>query len=257
MPSDASTLLRTAVDAHLVPIAQPIGMSVVANLGGVRPGLVACTLGRPLLAGTVLVWQVWCQGKTRHGLTWRLDVKDGELWRDVPVLFPFEREGFPPARPSGGSHHELGDFHGDRSPEVFHRAIECLGAIFVARATDIVRFVPELAAPVESATSTPAWQAAVRSGPRLWAHRFVTGDIDPTEIPGTIAFVGQNLVTIEAGGQRVSFKFPVQNVSKSDQAHVSGWWTTPAGTRAATVLRIGDRTWRFEPSGKLIATPRG
>ncbi len=257
MASATSALLRAAVEAHLVPIAQPIGMGVIANLGPVKPGLVACTLGRPLRDGTTLAWQVWCQGKTCHGLTWRLDVVDGEVWRDLPFVFPFGREGFPPARELRGSHSDLKDFHAEQGPARLKRAIECLGALFVTCAREFARQVPELVAPVEAALSTPVWQAALRAGPRLWAERFVSGDIDPTEIPATIVFVGEKLIILEAGGHRVSFKFPVDGVKKTDAAHVSGWWTTPAGSRAANVLRIGDRTWRFEPSGRLIAGPMG
>ncbi|PCC68462.1 hypothetical protein SAMN02745121_09090 [Nannocystis exedens] len=172
----SATNLRQAVELHLIPFVRPIGMSKMANRGPVRPGVVACTLGRALGDGRSSVLQVWCE-------------------------------------------------------------------------------VPELAAPVEVAMSTPKCQAAVLAGPHRWSHRLVSGEIDPTERPATIIVVSANLVVLDAGGRRVSFKFPVQDISKADAAHVSGWWTTPAGTQAATVLRIGDRTWHFEPSGKLLPTP--
>ena len=254
MTSAATKTLRQAVELHLIPVVRHIGMSQMANPGPVRPGVVACTLGRALRDARCFILQVWCEARTSQGLTWRLDVRVGEVWHDLQLTFPLDREGFPPARPAGGSHHCLQEFHPHRSPADLDRAIQFLGALFVTYAPEISQQVPELATPIEVAMSTPEWRAALLAAPRLWSHRSVSGDIDPTEHPATILFVGANLLVLDAGGRRVSFKFPVQDISKADAAHVSGWWTTPAGTRAATVLRIGNRTWQFEPSGKLIAT---
>jgi len=254
MNASASTILPRAVDVHLVPVLQPIGMSRVANPSHSRPGLLACSIARALSDGRSLVLQVWCEAKTSRGLTWRLDVCDGDFWRDLQLTFPFDREGYPLAHPSGGSHACLEEFHPHRSPANLDRAIQFLAALFVTHAPEIGQQVPELVPAIDAATATTQWRAALLSAPRLWSHRAVSGDIDPTEIAATIVFVGANMVVLDAGGRRVSFKFPVQDISTTDSAHVSGWWTTPAGTHAATVLRIGSRTWQFEPSGKLIAT---
>lgn len=257
MTSAASTILPKAVESHLVPVVRHVGMSQMANPGPVRPGIVARTLGRALRDGRSFILQIWCEASTSQGLTWRFDVRDGDLWHDLQLTFPFDREGYSPARPSGGSHSCLQEFHPHRSPANFDRAVQFLAALFVTHAPEISRQVPELLAPLEAAASAPEWRAALLAGPRLWSHRAVTGDIDPTELAATIVFVGANLLVLDAGGRRVSFKFPVQGISKTDGARVSGWWTTPAGTHAATVLRIGSRTWQFEPSGKLVATSTG
>jgi hypothetical protein len=61
-------------------------MSQMANPGPVRPGVVAYTLGRALGDGRSFVLQVWCEAKTSQGLTWRLDVRVGDL--PTPVAAP-------------------------------------------------------------------------------------------------------------------------------------------------------------------------
>ena len=69
---------------------------------------------------------------------------------------------------------------------------------------------------------------------------------------GRVVDVARYLIVVAVGNERFTFMFPVERIAKTDPIHVSGWWTTPAGTRAATVLRIGARTWRFDFEGRLM-----
>lgn len=251
MSSSVSKMLDTSIEKHVLPIVQRIGMAPVPNPQPPRPGLVARTLSRPLDADRSLVWQCWCAGKTAHQLTWRLDVLRDGIWHDLQLTFPFERIGYPPARPEGGSHGWLQEFHPDRSAERFDRAMAFMGALFPSLRPQLAEQVEELRPELEAAAATVEWISALEAAPRLWATRLLEGAIDPTELPGVVTFAGANMVVVDVSGQRMTFKFPAEGIAKGDAAHVSGWWTTPAGTRSATELRIGTRVWRFDLYGRL------
>jgi hypothetical protein len=77
--------------------------------------------------------------------------------------------------------------------------------------------------------------------------------LDREETPATFVFVGAALIVVKAAGSRVSFHFPVpSDFDKNAQPFVSGWWTARSGDRFASVLRVGDRTWRCDTEGRLL-----
>jgi hypothetical protein len=245
-------MLAAAVERHLLPLLAPLGLAPVKYPERVKVGLVARALGRPHDEKRTFLVTVWCDGGTAEHLTWRADVYDGNIWWDLAFTFPFEQPGYPPAKPRGGSALDLAPFFPARSPDHFDRAIRFLGTLLVTYHEEIAAQVPELRPDIELAVQTDAWKAALREAPELWAKRLVQGEVDFTEEPASIVFVGANLVVVSVGTERFTFKFPVEGISKADPAFVSGWWTTPAGTRAATVLRIGSRTWRFDFEGRVV-----
>ncbi|MBN2197323.1 MAG: hypothetical protein JW751_31260 [Polyangiaceae bacterium] len=253
MPSPVSEMLTSAVERHLVPLLEPLGLTPVKYPERLKVGLVARALARRLDERRTFYVTFWCDGGTAEHLTWRADVYDGHIWWDLAFTFPFEQPGFPPPKPRAGSALDLAPFFPARRPDHFNRAIRFLGTLLVTYHEEIAAQVPELRPDIERALQTEGWQAALCEAPELWARRLVQGEVDFTEEPATIVFVGANLVVVSVGTERFTFKFPVEGIARTDPARVSGWWTTPAGTRAATVLRIGSRTWRFDFGGKLVS----
>lgn len=253
MPSPVSELLAAAVERHLGPLLAPLGLTPARYPERLKVGLVARALGRRLDEQRTFYVTVWCDGGTADHLGWRADVYDGRIWWDLAFTFPFPQPGHPPAKPRGGSALDLAPFFPARSPEHFDRAIRFLGLLLVSYHEAIAAQVPELRPDIERAVQTDAWRAALREAPELWARRLVQGEVDATEEAGTIVFVGVSLVVVGVGTERFTFRLPGAGLTKTEPAHVSGWWTTPAGTRAATVLRIGDRSWRFDFEGRLVS----
>jgi len=144
-----------------------------------------------------------------------------------------------------------------RSAEHFNRAIRFLGALFVAYHEQIAEQGPELRADIQRALRTELWRTALRDAPELWARRLVRGEVDPTEQPADIVFWGTNLVVLSVGTGRYTFKLPTDGIDRSEAAHIAGWWTTPAGTRAATILRIGSRRWHFDSLASSCSASSG
>ncbi|MBN2196772.1 MAG: hypothetical protein JW751_28460 [Polyangiaceae bacterium] len=252
MPSRVAEMLTDAVERHLVPLLEPLGLRPAKYPEQLKVGIVARALARRLDGKRTFYVTIWCDGGTAENLSWRADVYDGHIWWDLAFTFPFERPGYPPVKPRGGCALDLAPFFPARSPDHFDRAIRFLGTLLVTYHEEIAAQVPELRPDIERALQTVGWQAALREAPELWARRLVQGEVDYTEEPASIVFVGANLVVVSVGTERFTFKFPVEGIAKADPAHVSGWWTTPAGTRAASVLRIGERRWRFDFEGKLV-----
>lgn len=93
---------------------------------------------------------------------------------------------------------------------------------------------------------------------RFEPERFVAGFVPPRmredrETVGVYSFVGEKLIVITSEGARTTFKFDVpKDLDRKITPYVSGWWTANGGGRFASVLRIGDRTWRFDNEGKLL-----
>lgn len=254
MSSAVSNMLEAGIIRHILPILGRIGMSLAPNVGRVKPGLVSRTLSMPLERGRAFILQCWCEGKVAHGLTWRLDALEGDIWHSLQFAFPFERIGMPPGPSEGGSHSWLQEFHPHLSVERFDRAMACMGGFFALVHPQIAAQLPELESILRAAAASQKWRAASEQAPRLWANRHVEGDIDATDVASVVVFAGANLVVLDAGGTRITFRFPVQGIKKGDAAQVSGWWTTPAGTRSATVLAIASRVWRFDVAGRLVAS---
>lgn len=80
--------------------------------------------------------------------------------------------------------------------------------------------------------------------------------LDSTEVRGEYAFVGSGLVIVVADGTRTAFKLPVpSDLDRSVAPMVSGFWTATSGERFASVLRVGQRVWRFDNMGRLLSSP--
>jgi len=245
-------MLGACIRQYVAPLLAPIGLEEAPYPERLTVGVVARALKRALGDHRFFYVTCWCDGGTGDNLRWRLDVHDKVGWRDLSIVFPLERPGYPPARPLGGTQTCLSEFQPLRGPNNFERAIHFLGPLLITLHPQIAEQVPELREDIRVALTTDAWKVALEAAPRLWGARFVQGDLDLTEVPAKITFLGRNIIVLDANGERVSFKLATAGIASSSTAMVSGWWVTPAGTRSATVLRIGDRRWIFDFSGKLL-----
>ncbi len=252
MASRISEMLGDYLRQYVAPLLELIGLEEGPYPERLSVGIVARAFKRPLDERRTLYATCWCDGGTGDNLRWRLDVREGAGWSDLSIIFPFERPGYPPARPLGGTHTCLSEFQPARSPRNFERALQFLGPLLVTLHEQIADQVPELRADIRTALATDTWKVALEAAPGLWAARFVQGDIDATVVPAKIVFLGENLIVLDANGERVSFKLATAGIAKVSSVLVSGWWRTRAGTRSATVLQVGEQRWTFDFSGKLV-----
>jgi hypothetical protein len=253
MPSQTAQLLEQSLTDHIVPLLSPIGLQRMPYPETIQVGLVARTLGRRLDSRRVFHLTCWCDGGTLGDhFSWRADVYDGQIWDSLLFTFPFERIGYPPAKPMRGPF-SLSDFHPTRSVENFRRAIRFLGLLLVAHHQELAQQLPELAPDISRAVASEAWQRALAEGPQLWARRLVQGEVDTAERDGVLAAVGGSMLIVEVGGTRHTFKVPGSGLVPGQPVHLSGWWRNPAGTESASVVRAGERTWRFDFFGRLQA----
>ena len=89
---------------------------------------------------------------------------------------------------------------------------------------------------------------------RLWARRFVQGDVDPTEREGTITFSSANMLVVKTGAERHTFKIAVDILARNEPVYLSDWWASPAGSRSPSTLRIGSMRWHFDFFGRVKST---
>jgi len=130
-------------------------------------------------------------------------------------------------------------------------ALEFLAAEIAATADQLVAAVPELAPRIEAARRTPAWADAAARARSLWDNRNVRSDAEDRPIEGTFKFFGAALAIVEADGRPFTFRFDTSKIDRTRTPVVSGWRTTPAGTKQPSELRVGDVRLRFDPTGKL------
>ena len=147
-----------------------------------------------------------------------------------------------------------GDFRRGVADLVARRklAIEFLACEFVVASDQLVAAVPELQARVDSARRTELWRLAPARANELWATRALRSEVDDRIVLGTFTFFGAGLVTVQADGQRYTFKFDTSRIDRNLSPMLSGWWTTPAGTQRPSKLTIGNVVLCFDPAGTLL-----
>lgn len=254
-PSDASRRFASTVQQHLGEFTNALGFEARPYGHPVKVGVTAQTFVRDLpndVEVTLTLWTHMTGG--RCSLHWRLDVMregkglpGGELSLRLP---------YPDAQQLPWTH--TGEqFRAFESDAHFERAIEFIGTLLITLAPEMSKLVPELEPLVLAAQMREGWQKAPARNAELWRTRLLAGQsCDMREDPATFVFIGQNLVSLDCAGRRITFKFDTSGLDRDAPARISGWWTTPAGTEAATILRVGAREWRFDTSGKL-ETQRG
>ncbi|HEY1954166.1 MAG TPA: hypothetical protein VGH28_01100 [Polyangiaceae bacterium] len=232
--SPFSDALHAAFDRELFPLLARLGFSR-SKIDHVRPGNVVASARRPLDAERYVEAALWCDAATGAHLSFRLDV----------------------VAPGAGAllHHEVklpistSELAAHESPTRLELAIAYVAGTFAANAERLANAAPELAPDVRRARETAEWKAAASRAKEIWETRHVRGAIDDRAVPAKVVFVGAKLLVVEAEGTRVTFHFDTANFDRSAPAAVSGWFTTPAGTRSATKLTNGTRSWSFDFRG--------
>jgi hypothetical protein len=250
MPSPHVKQLDEAIATHLAPIAEALGLKPTKYPHPIKPGHTVRVFGRPLVAPRDLHWTIWSRGKDTGDVSWTLQWFDGAFWRDVKTMSPTSGEGgwAPVDKPLAI---QQSGFFPRKSPAHFDRMVAFIGRVMKRNAGAIAEQVPELRPEIDGLVAG-AWRDAVREAEDAWLHR-VVWDVDETELPMTIHFVGQSLLTLVAEDRRVSFKLRTDGITKTDVVHVSRWWKNPADTWSAMRLRVGDRVWDFDPEGRLVS----
>jgi hypothetical protein len=131
-------------------------------------------------------------------------------------------------------------------------ALEFLAAEIAATSDQLLAAVPEVGPLVEAARGKAPWRDAALRAHTLWANRNVRSEVEDRPVEGKFTFFGAGLVVVEAESQRFTFRFDTSKIDRTRAPVVSGWWTTPAGTKQPSQLIVGDVTLRFDPSGKPI-----
>ena len=137
------------------------------------------------------------------------------------------------------------------------KAIAFLAGALAASADQLAAAVPELASDLGSACREGPWLAAAERAAELWMTRHTRGEVNHQVVPATVIFVGSKLVTVDADGVRLTFRFDTRAFDRSAPVSVSGCYLTPAGTRKATQLAAGSNTWTFDLSGTLVQATDG
>lgn len=250
--SPVSSALREAFEASFLPLLAPLGLapSMPKNT---KPGLAVALATRPLADGARLELRLWCDAATGSGLTFRVDVvspaQGVECATQVDLRVPWPD----PSSPKPASLMFAGEqFLPRQSTEQLRKAIAFLAGSFAASSEPLSAAVPQLAEPWRAASSLPSWTEARERASELWRTRHSRGPIDDRSDPATVVFVGARLVTVNAAGERLTFTFDTKDFDRTAPLSVSGWIVTPAGTKRATRLTSGGRTWELDERGKAV-----
>jgi hypothetical protein len=250
--SPVSVAFHEGFQADMWPLLHRIGL-VPTKPRDVKPGLVVARATRPLEGGRRLEVCLWCNGGTGDLLRLRVDIVacvDGvECSSQMNLRIPWTDESAP--------HPATLDFSGNeflpgQSLEQLRKAIAFLAGGFAASVEEIVIAVPELADDLRTAATEPTWVRARARAAELWRTRHVRGEVDERRVAASIVFVGERLVTVDADGQRHTFRFDTKTFDRNAAVTVSGFVLTPAATSKATRLTSGTTTWQFDASGSLV-----
>jgi hypothetical protein len=242
--SPVSAAFHQAFAAEFMPLLQRIGLEP-AKPSHVKPGLLVAQASRALKNGKCLEVCLWCDGGTGHNLRFRVDV---ETTGQVDLNVPWPDPAFPNPRTLDFSGQE---FLPGQDTEQLTKAIAFLAGAFAACADQLANAVPELRDHLETASREEPWLAAKHRAGQLWRTRHSRGDVDHRAAPARVIFVGANLVMLDADGVRLTFRFDTRAFDRGAAISVSGWFLTPAGTRRATQLNAGDKSWTFDVAGAL------
>jgi hypothetical protein len=238
--SPDSQALYEAMETELMPPLSPLGFARAPPRHKPQPGFIVHCAERPLASGRTLIATVWNGGQFGLEIMW---VADGIEFRDqVKLLQPWVAPGFR-----------------ERAPlqvwgtDVLQSLTFMAGGI-AYNVEAISASVPELAPMLKELSVGPLWVRARERTEAMWKTRLIRGDVDETKEAATVVFVGAKLVTVQADGVRQSFSFDASAFDREKPVFMSGWFTTPAGTRRALRLHCGERTWTFDPSGVLTTS---
>jgi hypothetical protein len=255
-PTPVSKTLHEAFASELMPLLRRIGFAATKPQR-VKPGLVAAMAARPLADGGRLEVCLWCNGGTGHALRFRVDrvslMQGVECFAQVDLKVPWPDAAAP--RPASL------DFSGKEflpgeGIDQLRKAISFLAGAFAACHQDLARAIPEVASELREASAEPAWRAAMERAADLWRTRHMRGEVSDRRVSAEVLFVGANLVTVLADGERLTFRLDTRDFDRTAAIWVSGWHLTPAATRRALRLTAGGTTWHFDPGGALLRTSR-
>lgn len=252
-PSPISAALHEGFEKQFFPLLQRIGFGL-SKPKNVKPGTVVAFATRKLDDERRLEATLWCEGATGNGLRFRFDlvepVQGAECWRQVELKVPWPDPAYPKPLSLDFSG---GEFRPHESTERLETAIAFLAGGFAANAEKIAAAVPEVAESLRVASTEQFWQDAAVRAAELWKTRHMRGEVDDRPVVANVVFVGSNLLSVDAEGVRLTFRFDTSSFNRNLPASVSGWYSTPAGTRAATSLTNGATTWRFDQRGQLVS----
>ncbi len=251
--SPVAVAFRGGVARHVQPLLEALGFAA-ASLENVRPGTLVAYWTRALPHAQRLDVTLWCEGGTANGLRIRLDVEGdvagGVRPGEIELSIPWPD----PARPRAvGLSLAVRELAPHESLERLEVALEFLAGALVVNAPAIAERVPVLAAALRSLQAEPTWQSAIERSALLWQQRHVRGELDARPVLARVVFMGANLLSVEADGKRLTFRFDTRAFDRETAIFVSDWYRTPAGTCVASSLTDGTTTWRFDPRGALIA----
>jgi hypothetical protein len=250
-PSPVSVAFHEAFDSTFLPLLERIGLAA-AKPTNVRPGTIVALATRSLAEGRRLDVTLWCDAL---GENLRLRVDVGFVAAGIPVAnqialavpWPEPDAPGPTSLDAGASQFLPGE-----SPEQLEKAIAFLAGAFAASSERLAAVLPELAETLAEAAREPGWSSARARAEQAWNTRKMRGEVDERSTPATLVFVGANLVSVDADGERLTFKFDTSEFDRGASIAVSGWFRTPAGTRRATRLHAGTKCWSFDPTGALV-----
>ncbi len=256
MVSVVSETLHAAFTTEFASLLRRLAMTP-ATLRSAKPGLVAALAVRDVGADRLEVC-VWCDGGTGTNLRLRVDrvaQRGGlELTQQIALVVPWAKD---PVRPGETSLDFAGqEFRPHESPERLREAIAFLAGGFAAGAPRLAAAVPELRREIEEAASSAEWRAAVDRAADAWRSRHVRSNLDARKVHARPVFVGSGLVTVDAEGERYTFRFDTTGLDRGSPMFVSGRFLTPAATRRATRLTAGATSWHFDAAGTFMRASR-
>ncbi|MFL5321269.1 MAG: hypothetical protein ACJ790_16535 [Myxococcaceae bacterium] len=238
-----SRALHEGFERDFLSLLAPLGFTPGARPPSLRPGYVFVRAERVVPAEPTLSVELWCMGGTGDQLRMRVE-RDG---REFAMKAPWKDPAWPNAKDLGFA---ASDFRPGESVEQLRIAIQFLAGAFAAAATQLGDSAPVLV----KAADSPSWKAAAARSEELFRTRFMRSDLEERPSEGKFVFVGAALAVIEADGERLTFKFDTTLIDRSKPPMVSGWWKTPAGTKQASTLTVGEVTLNFDQSGALLKT---
>jgi hypothetical protein len=251
--SPVARAFHDAFERELLPLLGRIGLTR-AKPKNVKPGLIVALAVRALEEQRRVEATLWCDGGSGANLRFRFDVVEPlqglECSRQIELELPWPDPDYPKQRHLEFCGNEL---RPGESAAQLTKAITLLAGGLAANADRIARAVPELAHELRAAADDGAWRSAVERSAELWRTRHVRGELDERSAAATVVFVGSQLVSVDADGARLTFRFDARAFDRALPVSVSGWHRTPAGTRVARKLTNGATTWTFDFDGKLVS----
>ncbi len=250
-PSPVAAAFQSAFEREFLPLLKLLGFVAGKPKKG-KPGLIVALATRALTPESRLEVMLWCQAE-RPLLRFRFDrvepIQGVECSGQIALDVPWQDPAFPKPLSLDSSANE---FLPTESPERLSVAITFLAGAFAASLPTRAQEVPELSEALRAAAATAEWKAAVDRAKELWEKRHMRGEVDEREVPATLVFMGANLVTLEAEGERLTFRMDTKALDRGLPWSVSRWIKNPAGSLVALRLINGKRAWDFDARGQFL-----